>query len=324
VHEIATSPRPADHYAALRERGVHRSGDAWLVARPADVAAALDSPALTVAPATAPVGDAACLQARMARFSDGADHARRRSAIQAVIPDSSDLEDAAACATQSRAARETAKTIDAMPLARTVPAAVLSVALGVAPMDADRVARATGHLCERLGLRSGPEVDAAARELLALLEPLAPADDEQVVAALSVLFQARDATAALIGRALLVGAGGGADAAQWVDRALRQDPPVQCTRRTAVADVELGGVTVPAGATVWILLAAAEVGPPDPPATFGSGTHACPAAPLATALARGVVAGLLADGLRPVPGQQVSYEPRANLRLPATVLMERG
>lgn len=326
LSEIATCPRPSDQYLPLRERGVHRRGEDWVVARPADVAAALASPALGVAPAGEPAGDAARLQARMARFSDGVDHPRRRSAVTALLPALDRVDDLEEAAAQRTRAAVSADTVDAMPLARTVPVAVLATALGVAPADTARVAVATGRYCDAVAPPAEPDVDDAARSLTALLEPLAPGDNEHLVAAVSVLFQARDATAALVGCALLLGAAGFGDgpgtAGQWVERALRHDPPVQCTRRVALDDVELGGVVVPRGATVWVLLASAEVGPPDPPATFGSGPHACPGPPLATALARGVVSGLLAGGMRPVPGQPVNYESRANLRLPVRVLME--
>lgn len=69
--------------------------------------------------------------------------------------------------------------------------------------------------------------------------------------------------------------------------------------------------------------AAAQHGPPSPPATFGAGPHRCPGAAHAVALATGVLTALRADGWRPVPGQPVNYEPRPNLRLPSTVLVDR-
>ena len=149
--------------------------------------------------------------------------------------------------------------------------------------------------------------------------------EERAVAAVSILFQARDATAGLIGLALSAAAGHPqAAAADLVRLAERGDPPVQCTRRVAARPVTIGGVTIPAGALVWILLATADRGDPWPPATFGGGPHACPARLAATALARGVVGAILDGGWRPVPGQPVSYEPRPNLRIPVSVLLERS
>lgn len=153
LREIATCPRPADQYAALRAGGVHRRDDAWVIARPEDVDAALTSRALTVAPP--------------------------------------------------------------------------------------------------------------------------------------------DATAALIGAVLLSDDREPYSAVgQQIERALRHHAPVQCTRRYAITEVVLGGVTVPKGARVWVMLAAAERGPTAPPG--------------------------------PVTGQPVDYEPRPNLRLPARIWITRS
>ena len=236
-------------------------------------------------------------------------------------------------------------------------------AAGSAPETACAVADLTGKLCAVLAPRSeaGPasgnaladEGNAAAAALLAeLATPGRPPGagmangptethgsagvsggpeqggspgEERAVAAVSILFQARDATAGLIGLALYVVAGHPrAKAADLVRLAERGDPPVQCTRRVAARPVTIGGVTIPAGAMVWVLLATADRGDPWPPATFGGGPHACPARLAATALARGVVGAILGGGWRPVPGQPVGYEPRPNLRIPVSVLLERS
>jgi cytochrome P450 len=300
------------------------------------VASALASPGLSVVLPHSPEGRAAQLQSRMARFSDGTDHARRRALVEALLPDPTGLEQQAA-----RRAGELLEpgrgVVDAMPVARTAPIATLAAALGVADAGVARVVTVTGRLCDGVAPTLDPrpvartEVDAAASLLSALVAPAGadrPADDEAVAATVSLLFQARDATAALIGAALLINADAADadtadDAEDAIERALRQEPPVQCTRRTARADVEIGGTTLPRGAPVWVLLAAAETGPPAPPATFGAGPHACPGAALAEVLARGVVAGIHAAGWRPVPGQPVTYEPRPNLRLPTQVLMQQ-
>jgi cytochrome P450 len=324
--DLATSTQPAHEYAALRGRGVHRRDGDWVVARAADVAAALASPQLRVAPPRTAAGEAARLQAHMARFSDGTDRARRRALVAALLPDHEGIERAAAQRVRA-AIGTTPGTFDVMPLARTVPVAVLAAALGIAPAEVGSVVAVTGRLCDGLAptLAAPParaDVDLAAGELSALLEPLGSGDYERVAAGAGVLFQARDATAALIGAAVL-GADGRPGARRQVQRALRHDPPVHCTRRVALDDVQLGGVVVPRGASVWIVLAAAEDGPPRAPATFGAGAHGCPGSSLAVALASGVVAALRAGGWRAVPGQPVSYEPRPNLRLPARVLMAR-
>lgn len=104
---------------------------------------------------------------------------------------------------------------------------------------------------------------------------------------------------------------------------LRQHAPVQSTRRFAAHDLNLCGLLVPRGTAVWVLLGAAETGPQTPPATFGAGPNACPGSAHARALATGVLSAVRGGGWRAVPGQRVHYEPRPNLRLPASVLMER-
>lgn len=328
MEALATCPDPAEHHATLRARGVHRRGAAWVVARPDDVAAALSSPSLGVAPADPPTTDTGRLQARMARFSDGADHARRRALLEAMLPGTDGLEQAAAQRSGALLDCDTA-VLDLMPVARTVPVAVLTAALGVPPSSVERVVTLTGQLCDALAPRlataaapTRPDPDHQA--LTALLAPLGPWDEEQVAAAVGILFQARDATAALVGTAALYGdREPNLDVDGQLDLALRQNAPVQCTRRRALTEVTLGGSTIPRGADVWVVLAAAERGGTTPPATFGAGPHACPGSSLARTLARGVLRAVRDRGLRPVPGQPVEYEQRPNLRLPARFLVAR-
>lgn len=323
---LASGPQPLDVHAALRRLGVHESEGEWVVARPDDVAAALAHPGLTVIPngAGAQNRPAAALQARMARFSDGRDHAARRRLVERLLPAATALPDAARRHTL-RHVRQRHGVIDVMPVARVVPAAVLATVLGVAAQDVDRTAALVGALCDALAPcldpdRLRPDGDAAARELESSLARLWPAPEE-VTAVISLLFQARDATAALIGNAVLAR---GDSAERRVEHALRTDAPVQCTRRTALDDVRLADRVIPRGAGVLVVLAAAEQGPASPPATFGTGPHACPGSAHATALAVGVVGALIQEGWRPLPGQPARFEPRPNLRMPASVLVQRA
>jgi cytochrome P450 len=331
AQQLATADRPAEEHAQLRDRGVHRRQGGWVVARREDVAAALASPVLgvagPVAAGAAPQGDARLLQARMARFTDGPQHTGRRALLEQLMPTAAGLE-VEAGRQAAAALRGRTGTVDAMPLARTVPVLVLAAALGVPVADRPRVEALTGLLCDALAPSlaapaTGAAEDEAASALIGLLQPVGPWNDEEVAAAAGLLFQARDATAALIGTALLAHPAL-RDPAVAVERALRQHAPVQCTRRTALADVQLGGATVPRGGPVWVVLAAAEQGAPSQPATFGAGPHTCPGAEHAVALARGVLTGLGAAGWQPVAGQDVRYEPRPNLRMPAVVLVEQA
>lgn len=330
---LATCARLDEQHAGLRGRGVHHRDGGWVIARPPDVTAALASPALTVVAADsrgAPLaGDARRLQARMARFCDFPQHARRRELVEELLPAVPGLQAAAAQWTTAGLWDRTG-VFDVMPLARTVPVVVLAAGLGVPAAALTPVASLVGRLSDALAPSLSPlsaapgDGDEAAGELMAALAAVGPWDDEQVAAAAGLLFQARDATAALIGAALLAQqVPADRDAAASIEWALRHDAPVQCTRRTADVDVQLGGVTVPRGAPVWVVLAAAEKGPPSQPATFGAGPHACPAAAHAVALACGVLSALRTGAWQLVPGQPVGYEPRPNLRLPAAVLVQR-
>ncbi|MEU6311646.1 cytochrome P450 [Streptomyces sp. NPDC047014] len=81
-----------------------------------------------------------------------------------------------------------------------------------------------------------------------------------------------------------------------VEELLRYEPPVQLLpQRTTLSDVEIGGVTIPKGASLWLMLASGNRDPkrfenpdrfdPDRPDIqhlgLGSGIHSCFGAPLA-------------------------------------------
>ncbi|WP_413102057.1 cytochrome P450 [Streptomyces sp. Inha503] len=81
-----------------------------------------------------------------------------------------------------------------------------------------------------------------------------------------------------------------------VEELLRFDPPVQMLpRRTPLSEIDIAGVTIPRGASVWLLLASGNRDPqrfPDPDRFdpqrrdnqhlgFGGGVHSCFGAPLA-------------------------------------------
>jgi cytochrome P450 len=330
LEELTISAPPARWHGPLQELGPHCRDGNWVVTGPLDVEAALGSAALSVAPAAGRGGPAAGLLARMARFSDGAEHDRRRDLLVSMLPPVPKVAAAAGARANDYLRRRTA-AFDIMPMARLLPAEVLGLSLGLPPAAAERAAALTGTLCDavtpalRPGTGTGSAGDAAAVALAGVLaDGLGSGEDDRITAAISMLFQARDATAGLIGAAVLAGRGDdtAVPAAQRIDEVLRHDAPVQCTRRTAVRDTAVGAARIPAGAPVWIFVATAERGA-GRPATFGSGPHGCPGAAHATAIARQVVAVVLADGWRPVPGQQIELEPRPNIRVPSRVLVAR-
>jgi cytochrome P450 len=122
-----------------------------------------------------------------------------------------------------------------------------------------------------------------------------------------------------------------------VEETLRYEPPVQWAQRYPLFDIEVGGVTIPAGSGVRLMYAAANRDPqrfkdadrfdPDRPAIehvgFGGGIHYCLGAPLArmegqialSALARRLVNPRLVDDPPP-------YRPNAVLRGPRHLLVE--
>jgi cytochrome P450 len=267
----------------------------------------------------------------MARFCEGESHRRTRSLTMRLLPPAAEIaRHAAGHAARYLREQPARDVLDVMPLARTLPAQAIARAMGLSGPGPADAADLVGRLCDALspGSRRAAPVrksaaDEAASGLCAALRPLGLSDDDELAAAVSILFQARDATAALIGAAVLASAGSepGRTAVR-VESALRRTAPVQCTRRTAAADTTIGTALVPRGADVWIFIAAAELGN-GTPATFGSGPHGCPGAAAAMAIAREVLTALDAGGWRPLAGQRIDYEPRPNLRLPVRVLVSR-
>jgi cytochrome P450 len=149
IAALATRPDPASWNAALRTLGTHARGDQWIVSTPQDVAAALTAPSLHVMPPPVGGGPAADLVARMARFCDGEAHQRRRALTMTLLPPAAEVAGRAyACAAHYLRVRAAADLLDVMPLARTVPALALGLAMGLSSPEAVSAAEATGRLCD--------------------------------------------------------------------------------------------------------------------------------------------------------------------------------
>jgi cytochrome P450 len=329
IDELARCPDPGALHAGLRERGTHQVADGrWVVATAADVTAVLESPHAAVGFAADPARPATALQARMARFTDGPEHLPRRATAERLLAavEPADLRRGAAAATADLLATthrdpDAPADLDVMDLARRIPVVVLTGALGVA--DPEAAVAATADLATAVApkLDATPlaTADAAVATPAELLAAHAGPGEDVPVAAMSLLFQAFDATAGLIGNAA-ARLGGPDSADALLADALRFDAPVQLTTRLATAPLPLGHRTVPAGARVVVVLAAAtDPAPAGAPAFgFGRGPHACPGSRHAVALAAGVLDALIARGARALPGP-LSYEPRLNLRIPVRV-----
>jgi cytochrome P450 len=238
----------------------------------------------------------AWLRAAVARFSDGPIHTRRRAYAVDLLTglDPEHLRDrarhrtiavlAAATGPRERSERHQPGPVEVMSaIARPIPIGVLGAALGVQDDLTPAVATAARSYQPHAG--GGPEGDGA---VAALVAAFGGAADEPTAARIGLLVQACDATAGLIGNAILAGG---------VAAALERDPPVRRTRR------------IHDGREIHLDLTAAP---------FGAGPHRCPAGEHAASIAAGVLDGLA--GWRTVPGG-VEYESSPALRIPARILM---
>jgi cytochrome P450 len=148
-----------------------------------------------------------------------------------------------------------------------------------------------------------------------LLAAVPESDPEPAANQIALLFQAIDATAGLVTNSVLADPAGRWPAAALVRDVARWDPPVQHTRRRVAGPTTIGGVELPVGDVVVVLLAAAARDPatvvhPDvldpartgrsgPDIGFGSGAHCCPGDDLAPAIAAGIVDAARLAGRRP-------------------------
>lgn len=245
-----------------------------------------------VPPARRGSGAALELRAAMARFSSADDHPRRRAAVVAQI-ERIDTDAAAAAAERCTADRlrdADARVVDAVAdIAAVVPTLALASCLAA---QSRQGAESRGQDDD------GLDVVAAVAAMVGVIgrgePPTAGADD--AVAALvgrfgvegaSMLYQNRDATAALIAVRLAAG-----------DR-----PPAPAVPRTKRVGADGTEITLEIGAA----------GLP-----FGSGPHRCPGEELAEALARGVVRAVALAGLVPdLAGAEYDADGRPT-RLPLT------
>ena len=291
---LGAHPDPARQLDELVTRLPYGLADGrWVVARRADVEAVLASADVrVVAPAAPPrVGS---VLSQMARFTDGPDHAARRRAIEALLAGLEPDTLRAAARDDARLTLESLAEIEVVELARRVP--VMTLARMLHLDDPDGTAASVLSLLDEIGRDRDDPVDADAIEKASRTDP----------AVLAILFQTVDATAASIIAQLL-------------------DPPsasIVLTTRVTTAPLSVGGRTIPADATILVVLAAAARS--DLAFAFGAGPHRCPGSSLATALADGVT-----EAVREWTGSSTLLPPtrwqdRPNLRLPIELVAHRA
>jgi cytochrome P450 len=318
-----------------------RSGAAtWTASRNADVRAILADDRFEV-PAAGPGGPAGTvswLRASVSRFTNGAEHRRRRELAVAELGrlDPAALRSAARrLALGKLAGAGTAgELVDVMDLlARRVPLAALAASLGMADPEqaAAAVIDVAGGYFPAASAAATASADAATAWLVGALGPAGP---DVAVARIALLVQGCDATAGLIGTALHLLQEAAPEGADWSTDAVlsetaRHSPPVRASRRLAAAPAAVGGGQIRAGDTVVCDIEAASrdstvfdrpelfdpARPPEPSLTFGFGIRPCPGTAQALALAAGVVDAVRERcGFR--QGTPVAYEPSAALRIP--------
>jgi cytochrome P450 len=348
----------------------------WVAASAPVVTAVMSHPACRVRPAAEPVPNALVgspagdVFGRLVRMNDGAGHSPMKQAVAASLA----ALDARRIADYSDAwARQLADELDprrhpdrVTELAFRLPVYVVASALGVPAQALPQTAAWMRDFVRCLAPSSTAEQieagKAAAGRLIDMLRPLITTssddslarhlareatrlgrDDHDVVVAnaLGFMSQAYEATAGLIGNAIVtLGRWPAVRSAVVADpgalsgvirEVVRHDAPVQNTRRFVATDDIVAEQPVKAGDAILVVLAAANRDPsvnPDPDRfdagrtarqafTFGVGVHACPGEALATEIARAGVGAVLAAGIEPstlLDG--LTYRPSANTRIP--------
>lgn len=241
------------------------------VAADDDVVAALSEPELIPPPAgVGATGATMALRGAMARFAAPEAHPEPRRAVEALLG----AIDADAVA--ERAAHRTARhlagpSVDvAASIAPVVPVEAMLETLGVdigLVADVDAVVAVIGR-----GEPPTDRSDAAA----ARLQLAAVTAGHDPVAAVSVLYQTMDATAALVLCRMFAAVDGG-----------EMVPPVPRTRRIARRAAVVGDHRVEGGTEIDIELATRP---------FGAGPHQCPGREVAERIAAAVVASITDAG----------------------------
>lgn len=341
----------------------------WIAADAASVTAVLEASQLQVRPISEPVpvglvGTAAGdIFGNLVRMREGEHQQRLKSIIVQAIA-SADLQQVQqkAFASALRGLQQHGEIND---LVFTLPAAIVASLCGFsddalpemsaliaefvlcipASASAEQQARAS-LAAEQLLTRYGSQLEQVKEgTLLAALLHAAVADDWTHQAALiansiGLLSQTYDATAGLIGNALLAAQRYPqsfieASLNDFVEEVARFDAPIQNTRRFAAAPFRWRGEEIAAGDTVLLLLAAANRDPQANPQadlfipnrpdrrcfTFSNGRHRCPGQGVAVAIASGFLDAVRQHDAVAIKSLHCTgYLPSGNARIPKLIL----
>ncbi|RYZ43242.1 MAG: cytochrome P450 [Myxococcaceae bacterium] len=369
-YQAVTHADPYPYYAALCARGgLHRVPDfePWIAADAATVQAVLTSEHCRVRPPLEPVPShqrdtaAGALFGQLVRQNDAAPYPRVKQALADVLPT---VMQAVATEGHRQAARLFSKPLLSRLPERTLhfPVFVLGSLLGfpedtleesaqdveayvrsvanpaAVPEGAAATARLVGRATASLQARprASSMLDALAERMQQVEAPI----EALLPNAVGLLIQAYEATAGLVGASLLALARmpdlgeqlsrGECSVEDVVREAARHASPVQNTRRFLHSRATVAGQTLEAGATVVVVLAAANrdsLVNPQPDLflprraarrtfTFGLGAHACPGQTLAVTMASAAVERVLASGLDLTPlSRSVTWRPSTNARI---------
>jgi cytochrome P450 len=317
------------------------AGGDWLASRYADVQAILSDSRFgvpAVADDGAAVGTLSWLRASVSRFANGGEHEQRRAVVvgQLHLLDPQTLRRDCGERTRAELARagRSGQRVDLMArIARQVPMATMAAMLGAADPELAAqavVAIAAGYF-GTTDAQIASEAGAATVRLVSMLDP---GDLAAAVACITLMVQACDATAGLIGGALHAlqdtpSAGPGWSTGAVLSEVLRYSPPVKAIRRVACSPAAYGEQLIAAGDTVLSSVDSANRDPAvfesadvfDParhgPAslTFGYGIRPCPGQDQALMLAAGLIDAVRERcALR--PGTPIDYLTAAPLRIP--------
>ncbi|QVW26372.1 cytochrome P450 [Pseudomonas hormoni] len=361
----ATHVDPYPYYAQLRAQGglvLHEGLKLWVASSAKAVAAVLAHADCLVRPAHEPVpkaiasGVAGKVFSQLMRMNEGERQRCPRSAIQPGLAmiDRDEI-------TALVSARLISPDADGLHKAMfRGPACVVAALLGFTPAQGRVVSELIADFVACLSpLSDQAQLDAAhaAAEQLSgyFIELLDDPDNQSTLLAgirqrfaatssdsdamianlIGLLSQTYEATAGLIGNALLALIRN----PQWLNdsfniddlvaEAQRFDPPVQNTRRFVAAPCEIDGVSLQPGDVILVLLASANRDPqlndrPDTfmferpqrrSFTFGAGRHQCPGQTLAMSIASATLTQILA--LKPALDRLTwHYRPSLNGRIP--------